>query len=342
MKTEKKKQKNYNLELIRTISFIMVIVIHVTNYFCRAFGRVSTGEYWFALIMDTFARVSVPSFFMLSGALLLGRDEPFEKNIRRTGRFIVVLLFWSLVYCVHNRVYMGTPCSLFELLYVPAEPHLWYLYAMIPIYVVLPFFQIMCRGMNRKLDLALCGIISVVVIVMYNMSMMNVEFFYDLPLIGDKVYTFYFFLGYFLYKYRTQEHISTKVLFAIFLVSNILNIILTASVSSWTGEHYERFLEYGCPLVILSGASFFALMLRIKNGQIRLKERTEKAVDTWCTCSFGIYLIHILFLDNYKKYIEPEAVSAYLAIPALTLVILMISFGCVYLIRQLPCGTRIT
>ena len=38
------REKNYNIELIRTISFILVIVIHVTNYFCRAFGKINMGE----------------------------------------------------------------------------------------------------------------------------------------------------------------------------------------------------------------------------------------------------------------------------------------------------------
>ena len=38
------KEKNYNLELIRLISFILVIVIHVTNYFCRAYGRSPRGN----------------------------------------------------------------------------------------------------------------------------------------------------------------------------------------------------------------------------------------------------------------------------------------------------------
>ena len=69
------KEKNYNLELIRLISFILVIVIHVTNYFCRAYGEITQGEYIFSLALDTAARVSVPCFFMISGALLLGRQD---------------------------------------------------------------------------------------------------------------------------------------------------------------------------------------------------------------------------------------------------------------------------
>ncbi len=38
------KERNYNLELIRMSAFLMVIAIHVTNYFCRAYGEVTTGE----------------------------------------------------------------------------------------------------------------------------------------------------------------------------------------------------------------------------------------------------------------------------------------------------------
>ena len=67
--------KDYNLELIRMASFVLVIAIHVSNYFCRAYGQISDGEYLFSLVIDTFARVSVPCFFMISGALLLGRGR---------------------------------------------------------------------------------------------------------------------------------------------------------------------------------------------------------------------------------------------------------------------------
>ena len=59
------KEKNYNLELVRVISFILVIVIHVTNYFCRSYGRIPQGEYLFSLALDTVARLSVPCFFMI-------------------------------------------------------------------------------------------------------------------------------------------------------------------------------------------------------------------------------------------------------------------------------------
>ena len=130
------KEKNYNLELIRLISFILVIVIHVTNYFCRAYGEITQGEYVFSLALDTAARVSVPCFFMISGALLLGRQEPLRKHVRRLARFLIVLAVWSAgVLPVETAFIWERPYELRDILTEPTEAHLWYLYAMIPIYL---------------------------------------------------------------------------------------------------------------------------------------------------------------------------------------------------------------
>ena len=117
--------KDYNLELIRMASFVLVIAIHVSNYFCRADGQISDGEYLFSLVIDTFARVSVPCFFMISGALLLGRDEPLSKHWKRLRRFFLALVVWSVIYYLWNTFYMKSDFDLREIFYVPAEAHLW-------------------------------------------------------------------------------------------------------------------------------------------------------------------------------------------------------------------------
>ena len=98
------------------ISCIFVIVIHVTNYFCRAYGEITQSEYLFALLLDTLARVSVPCFFMISGALLLGREEPLKKHGERLLRFLIALVVWSVVYYIWNRAFMKTEYDLKEIL----------------------------------------------------------------------------------------------------------------------------------------------------------------------------------------------------------------------------------
>ena len=336
------KEKNYNLELVRMVSFLLVIAIHVSNYFCRAFGEITKGEYLFSLVIDTAARVSVPCFFMISGALLLGREEPLRKHGKRLVRFLTALIVWSLVYYLWNTFYMGSSYDLREILYVPAEAHLWYLYAMIPVYLVLPFFQVMCRNMNLKLEKVFLIVTTGAVLVNYGLWLFGAEAYYDLPLVGDRIYAYYVFVGYYIYKYRRHIRLSQKSAAVICLISLAAAFGTTWGVTELYGKHYEGALTYACPFIALASVMFFLFMLRLKDAHFMPGERTRKVIDLFCGCSFGIYLIHILFLDNYKKYMEPYDLSAWIAVPALIVGIALVSFVCVWLIRKVPGGRKIT
>ena len=336
------KEKNYNLELIRMLSFILVIAIHVSNYFCRAYGEITQGEYLYSLAIDTAARLSVPCFFMISGALLLGRDEPLHKHIGRLLRFLTVLVVWSAVYYLWNTFYMGTSYDLKEILFVPAEAHLWYLYAMIPIYLALPFLQVMCRNMNLNLEKAFLIVTTVAVLLNYGLWLFGAELYYDLPLVGDRIYAYYVFVGYYVYKYRRHIRFSQRSALLVCLFSLAAAFGTTWGVTGMYGDHYEGALTYACPFVALASAMFFLFMLRLGNCNIRPGESARKITDLFCGCSFGIYLIHSLFLDNYKKYMEPYDVSAWIAVPGLIAAIALVSFGCVWVMRRTKIGRKIT
>ncbi|MCC2254282.1 acyltransferase family protein [Ruminococcus sp. CLA-AA-H200] len=336
------REKDYNLELIRMVSFILVIAIHVSNYFCRAYGKIPDSEYLFSLAVDTIARVSVPAFFMISGALLLGREEPLEKHGKRLLRFLTVLIVWSAVYYIWNTCYMKSGFDLREILYVPAEAHLWYLYAMIPIYLVLPFFQVMCRNLSVKLEKALLIIAALAVLFNYIFWLMGAEMYYDLPLIGDRVYAYYLFLGYYIYKYREKIPVSQTGAALICAFGMAVSFGVTFAVTVIQGDHYEGALTYGMPSVVLSAAAFFLFMLRLGDGCLKPGEHARRVIDLFCGCSFGIYLIHILFLDNYKKHMEAYDLSAWIAVPGLIVVITAVSFVCVWLMRKTKVGRRIT
>lgn len=336
------KEKNYNLELVRMVSFIMVIAIHVTNYFCRAYGEIPRGEYLFSLAINLAARVSVPCFFMITGALLIGRDEPVSKHIRRFVRYLSVLAVWSVVYYLWNRYYMGTSYDLKDIFHVPTEAHLWYLYAMIPIYLMLPFFQILCRHMSIKMERLFLVVTTGAVLFNFCLHMMGEEPYYDLPMIGDRAYAWYVLAGFYLYKYRKHIRLGQRTLILTSALGIGAAFGITCSVTISTGEHYEALMTYGCPFVIVASAAFFLFMLRLKGGHVRPGGRIKKAIDLFSGCSFGIYLIHILFLDNYKKYVEPWDISAWIAVPGLVAAITLASFACVWVIRKAPGGKKIT
>ncbi len=334
--------RDYNVELIRILSCVMVIVIHVTNYYCRAYGDIGQGEYLFSLLLNTLSRVSVPCFFMISGAFLLAVQDTVRDYAQRLKRFVPVLAVWSAVYYCWNTFYIGAGYDLREILCVPVERHLWYLYAMIPVYLVLPFFQMIFKAMDRKWEFLFLIVTGGAVVFNYLTSLADSRAYYDLPLVGDRVYSFYVFLGYFLYKYRKEIRIGQKTSAVLFAACAVLVAGLTLAGSRAEGAHYEKVLQYGDPLIVVMSAAFFLFFLRRKDGKIPLPARRKRRMDLLSQCSFGIYLIHILFFTAYKKYMLPQELPAWIAVPLLTAGIAAVSFFSVFLLRKWRWGRKIT
>lgn len=336
------REKNYNLELIRMISFIFVIAIHVTNYYCRAYGQITQAEYGFSLAVNVVSRMSVPCFLMISGALLLGREEPLRKHLQRTLHFFIALVVWDAVYYLWNTYYMKTEFDLRKILYVPAEAHLWYLYAMIPIYLALPFLQILCRNMSVRLERAFFIITTGAVIFAWLLRFMGGQPYYDLPIIGDKVYVWYMFAGYFLMRYRRKFRIRQRTLLAVCALSVAVTFAVTWGSTFVMEQHCDAQLAYSTPFALLASTVFFLFMIRLGDGRLQFTPRARKVIDVFCGCSFGIYLIHPLYLDNYKKHLAAADVPAWIIVPLLTAVLVLVSFLSVWVIRRVKIGRKIT
>ena len=100
------KKRDYRLDLLRVISMIMVVIIHIANYYCRAFNDIDKISYLGALIFNTISRISVPFFFMISGATLLNKKYDKEKNKERIIKKII-----TLICCVLFSMLLLTGCA---------------------------------------------------------------------------------------------------------------------------------------------------------------------------------------------------------------------------------------
>lgn len=330
------KEKNYNIEWIRAISCIMVIVIHVANYYSRAYGSITQGEYIFSVALNVLARVSVPCFFMISGALLLHRQDTIQQSLKRTLRVFIVLTVWSMIYYLFNTFYTHQPVSVKDILRVPAEAHLWYLYALVPIYLVLPFLQTLCRNLTPQLEKAFLIIGGVWNLFSMLLYLFDIEVFYPLPIFGEKSYLYYLFIGHMIMKYKEKIPRKPKLWLGLFFGSSILCVIATTITSTLLGYHEDCFFAYGFLFVMTSSIAFFIYMLQKENLQ------GKKWLTSFCSCSFGIYVMHIIFLDIFKKYVQPSDVSAYWIIPVLVIGIASATWGSIWALRKLRIGREIS
>ncbi len=312
-KNGKNQKRDYNIECLRVVSCFFVVCIHVANYYSRGYGEISMASYVFSLMVNGVARTAVPVFFMISGSLLIPEPVSLKKCLKRTLQMSGTLILWSGIYLVWNAYYRGTEYSFRQILDRPVKLHLWYLYVLIGIYLVLPFLQSMFDHMPKSLYPYFALLWAGFLCVNELLEMLHVNVRYPVPIVGDACYLGYFVMGY-LVK-QNLEHVPLKAKSCGLLSAVCLFIAIGETFfASWSrGAHVEHFFEYRNIWIALGGVMLFTAVLKKSDRQYG--DRVKAGIDFISRHSFTIYLCHVLFLDIVKLEMYPRKISAFVGIP---------------------------
>ena len=158
--SEPGKAKRVYYEWIRLIACFFVIFNHLKGY--RLFMNASGVKQMFYMSLSVITKINVPLFFMVSGALLLEKQEDIltvlKKRISRIGMVILLFSFGIYAEC---RVYALAQGRDYEFtwerfLYGVIAKNLdetgayWYLYAYLGFLCLLPLMQKMAKQMSRS------------------------------------------------------------------------------------------------------------------------------------------------------------------------------------------------
>ena len=163
-----KKKKAY-MECLRVFSILGVIYCHTAARGLTLYEVTDVPfEYWFSKIALLFSQVCVPIFFMISGALLLPRQEDLYKHLKhRVLRFSVITvlaIFLQYLYELAGHPIYAT--------WHPEEPVLrssfsftdfckmlhstgaiyqhWFLFAYLSFLLLLPFLRYVAKALDEK------------------------------------------------------------------------------------------------------------------------------------------------------------------------------------------------
>ena len=134
-------KKKYHLEVIRILAILMVMYNHSAAF--MSFSNQSGVEYAISFLFSMVCKGAVPLFFMVSGALLLGKNESgkdlFQKRILR---MILVIVIFSFLYYMKLVLKGERPFAPFSfLLSLPTDlvylPY-WFLYSYLGVLTILP------------------------------------------------------------------------------------------------------------------------------------------------------------------------------------------------------------
>ena len=321
------KKRDYKLDLLRVISMIMVVIIHIANYYCRAFNDIDKISYLGALIFNTISRISVPFFFMISGATLLSKKYDKDKNKERIIKKIITLIVITIIYFIWDKYYMNRDINIIYLLNKPERKLLWFMYAIIGIYISLPFIKCMVDKMGKDEDK-----LFVILWLMFNgiLKGLNIGNTYLIPIISGTYYLGYFIIGHMIIKYYDyiRKNKNNKLLLITSIISFIIVVILTYFISINNGEHFTKLLTYSNALIMVASLSSFIYLY------FNIKDKEYIIISKLSNLSFGIYLFHAIILDFIMKLIPYQNIYSYIGIPVILIIVIFITSVIVNVLKK--------
>lgn len=327
-------------DICRVVATLGVISIHACGGFIAPFGPLELTRWLhFPNGLDSFARASVPLFVMISGALLLRPGaEPLTLRalVRRVLRVLIPLIVWDVFFLLWVAHFTGQPIDWTIPFVRPAMYHLWFVYMMVGIYLLLPVLQAIFDLVRERpqLQLYLLGVWFVATSLPTLVPMPTVAL---LQLTGFLGYGAYFVMGAVIAQGRMSK-VPSWALALIFAAAVIGTYSLTGHFSRHAGKLVQSAYQYPGPTIFLASISAFALFTRITISDETVAKWLEWVSDR----TFFIYFFHVIVVDrlshsDFTKLLVQSSVPG--ALGFIVFATFLISLAVAAVVRLVP-GTR--
>jgi surface polysaccharide O-acyltransferase-like enzyme len=344
-----KKQHIFWLDLVRVISIFFVVVIHVASPIYTDWKELPRSDWMAGIIYNSIARVSVPLLFMVSGYLLLSRQEDIRSfYLNRVRKVIFPLMVWSVIYLMWQNggyanftFFNALKAMTYEILKGPANYHLWFVYTLLEIYLFVPALRSFVRFADETTLWYLAGIWLAFgpALDYLEHSYLNFDTAVDLKFFSQ--YFGYFYLGYVLGRLNVSRRAAAFAgLSYVFLT--IYTIVATyrwSEVRQGYLDYYHNYLRLN--IVLMTISIFFWLKYVGENLGARLNIRALGWARGLSTSTFGIYLVHALALTIIRKgvlgfQLTELSGSPYVMIPVLAALVFIVSYLVIAILQRIP------
>ena len=298
-------RRRFDFDLLRAVFMFGVIYLHTAAPYLRDLSNRPVWE--FSNLLACFFTPAVPLFFMMSGALLLGSDRTLELDYlmkKRLPRLLVPLCAYSALALLLQAALgnaAGAADGLWKVFNTPVLVPYWFLYALIPMYLISPFLRLMARQMDDRLWNFLMGL-WLFTRLLYTLRLftpfrvqviLTEQWEFNLNFIGG--YLGYFLLGAWLDR---RESVPSR---GVLLAGTAAALAAAARGPRWDtlrlGEYSSRFTDYrGLFTVVLS-----ALLFLLARSLFREREGGGGVPVLLTGNSMAVYLLHPLVLGAWER-----------------------------------------
>ena len=302
------------MDFLRAACMLSVVFLHAAATALRV-NFFSPG-WWGINVLTSLMTASVPLFFMLSGALVLGSTHGASLGYlfrKRLPRVVVPLLVWSAISIAVTGAMSASAGirpnaawvvgELLRMLREPVAVHFWFMYTLIPLYLLSPMLKVMLEHLRFSHMLYLLGLwvfgIAMGTVRPFLPETMQAAFTFPIveKLLFVGGYLGYFILGYVLNREEVRLFLEKKrnvtwMLAGISVFMLILIGLGTAYRTRQDGAYVEQFKSYVSLYVVILSSATFMLIHKTLEATVPLK-----GLWSWLGyLSYGIYLMHNIWI----------------------------------------------
>ncbi len=331
------------IDNLRVFSMLFVVLIHccitsITDFPEYSYNTIKGVCFYSIRNIGHFA---VPCFFMISGALLLNpkkeitHEKLFRKYILKYALSLLVFgsgfALLELLFDNRNFKAIYIPEAVVNVLQGKTWNHMWYMYALLGVMLVLPVLKLITQYFSSK-QIRNFIIVSMVFlsVITYFEKLFSFDFAVDFPV--SSVYCIYMLMGYYI---SSNKFIEDKKIHILIISLCIILFVTDGYLVMMKDADYD-FAAYYSPFVALFSCSVFSLFKQVANNESEGKG--AKIKDRLSECSFGIYIIHMFWINIIYKFadINPFTGICAVKLPCIFLITLLLSFVSVLIMKKIP------
>ena len=351
------------LDAARLVAMFMVICSHCTDPFnCAAYGTPEGEAYrlWGA-VFGALARICVPMFAMITGALLLPvRQDTCTFYRRRITRVVFPFLIWSVLYCMFPWItgLLGLEPEIITKFFAYAAPvsestqtlshtltciasipvnfsiydvHRWYIYMLIGLYLYMPVFSAWVERAGERAKLTFLTLWGITLFLPYYHTFADQYIWGECSWNGfSTLYYFAGFNGYLLLGHYLRRHdwpakktlVFGLPVFAAGYAITFAGFRHMTAIPDATEPMCELFFTFCSVNVAMMAIPAFMLVKKIT-----IRNGTVcRLLANLTLCGFGIYMVHYIFVGPAVMLTRNAGIPIPLQIPIAAVITFAISW----------------
>jgi len=343
------------IDLIRIISCVFVVIVHVSAIEWNTLS-VTSIEWNIANTFNCIGMNGVPLFFMISGALILNSDYRITTKklfVNKIGKLLLAYLLTMFFYNVIPFLRGWIPWewnfirdSLLEgTIYGTGIYHMWFIPVLLVLYMLVPVLK---EAFSKKkiceYYLILFGVIGIVLptlqLIDLPMPLKRFFSFYQgkLSLFMVTGYIGYFVLGHYLHTFVGKMNKKSKITVGIVTLLAILFTVAGCAFDA-IGTNTASAL-FNTPFTINIFLSCCGIYLLCKElNEEKASDKCKRVMHNFAGYTLGIYLIHPFILDLFSPLLvelKNWIPIYFLCIVFRLLIVVTVSTAIIFVLKKIP------